>query len=141
MRGRYENTDKQRDLFNKTLVIGIILLFLCISTIPLSESLSIKKPSLIINSVKKLNTVTENVPMGIYVILHGPMGENGWFIGTDIWIEVIATNGSEVVSIFYRIDAGSWQIYTGGLLIWGSDGIHSLYVCVYDQYETAWYLL
>ena len=120
----------------KGLAVGIILLFLTINIIPIVGSLSVEKHTSIISSVKELNIVTKTESRDIYVILHGEMGENGWYIGS-IHIEIIANNGSEVVAVYYKIDSGSWQTYTSEITI-STDGIHILYIRVIDQYGNEW---
>jgi len=120
----------------KCLAVGIILLFLTINIIPIVGSLSVEKHSSIIGSVKELNTITKTESRDIYVILHGEMGENGWYVG-PVSIKIIATNGSEVVAVYYKIDGGSWLTYTAEFVI-STDGIHFLYVRVIDQYGNEW---
>jgi len=122
----------------KGLVSGIVVLFLGMSIMPIAGSLSVEKHSSIIGSVKELNTMTKTESRGIYVILHGEMGENGWFISPDIYFEVIANNGSEVVAVYYRIDNGAWIEYTEPF-VFPPGWFHHLEVLVYDQYGNPWY--
>jgi hypothetical protein len=122
----------------KWLAVGIILLFLTINIIPIVGCFSVEKHTSITNSVKEeLNTITKTESRDIYVILHGEMGENGWYISPYIHFEIIATNGSEVVSVYYKIDSGSWLTYTAEFLI-STEGIHFLYLKVIDQYGNEW---
>jgi len=127
-------------IFGKGLVCGIIVLFLGMSIMPMAGSLSVEKHSSILGSVKELNTMTKAESRDIYVILHGELGENGWYIGIDFWIEIIATNGTEIVRVEYNLDGSGWVEYTGPWT-WTIDpnGIHPLGVRVYDQYGNPWY--
>jgi hypothetical protein len=124
-------------IFGKGLAYGIIVLFLGMSIMPIAGSFSVEKHTSITNSVKELNTITKTESRDIYVILHGEMGENGWYISPYIHFEIIATNGSEVVAVYYKIDSGSWQTYTAEFLI-STEGIHFLYLKVIDQYGNEW---
>ena len=108
LRGRYENTDKQRGLYNKTLVIGIILLFLCISTIPIIESLQIQKQTnyepLPIENPKKNNS---EIPL-ITLKVTGVTGGDNWY-GSDNSF-TFTCESDEIAEIYYAVD-GNWELY------------------------------
>jgi hypothetical protein len=120
----------------KSLVFGIIVLFLGISIIPMVSSLSAEKHSSIIDSVKELKTVTKTGSRDIYVILHGEMGENGWYI-SPVDIVITADNGTEIERVLYSIDHGGWVEYTEPFIVTAA-GSHLLDVRVYDQYGNEW---
>jgi len=121
----------------KSLVCGIVVLFVSMSITPIAGSLSVEKHSSMIGSIKELNNLLKTGTRGINVTLHGKMGNNGWYVG-PVSIEVTADNGSEVIGIQYRLDGGAWINYTAPFEI-TTDGHHHLEVKVLDQYGNEWY--
>jgi len=97
----------------KCLAVGIILLFLGTSIIPIVGSVSIEKEQSV-------------MPKSCFdgIILNGTMGENGWYI-SDVTVTFVGGNYT-----YFRIDGGNWIVYTGPFVI-STDGIH-LIEATYD---------
>jgi hypothetical protein len=123
-------------LFRKGLVLAVVVLFVGIGIIPITESLSVERHSPVIGSIKEINNLLKTESRGINVTLHGKMGNNGWYVG-PVSIEVTADNGTEVVRIQYNLDGGGWKDYTAPFEI-TTNGYHHLEVKVLDQYGNMW---
>ena len=58
--------------------------------------------------------------------LSGTMGDNDWYVG-DVTVTLSATDAtSDVNYTMYKVDDGSWQLYTGPFIVSG-DGQHTVY--------------
>jgi len=122
----------------KSLICGIIVLFLGMSIMPIAGSLSVEKHSSMIGSIKELNTVTKTGSRGFNITLIGTMGENGWYV-SDVLITFTADNGSVPKVILYKLDNGSWMTYEGPFKV-TTDGHHSVEALIQDQYGNEWHL-
>lgn len=52
----------------------------------------------------------------------GPAGENGWYVGR-VQVTLAATDALGTATIWYRVDGGSWTMYTSSLLF--DTGVHT----------------
>ncbi len=130
---------KRNLLTRKFLIYEVIVLLLIMNLMRIAGSTSSDPNISPLGGVKNIQSIAKTGPLDIYVTLRGNMGENSWFIGSEIWIDVTATNGSEVTAVYYQLDGSAWQEYNGPWL-WTIDpeGIHSLNVRVEDQYGGSW---
>ncbi len=103
-----------RSRFRPMLVVTLISLFMII-TIPLSMARE---------SGVEEKAVDTRTTSDLFHIM-GPMGQNGWYIGTVS----ITIHPPELGPVYYRIDNGDWTQYSTPIII-DSDGVHTLY-CYY----------
>ena len=69
--------------------------------------------------------VPDNIPPVTTVSMSGTAGSNGWYRGT-VQVTLTSTDvGTGVQSSYYRVDGGSWGLYTGAFSVTG-DGTHSV---------------
>ena len=58
-------------------------------------------------------TDIDEIPPITEIIVDGPMGENGWYVGV-VTVALVATDDwSGVESTWYRLDSGYWKLYNG----------------------------
>jgi hypothetical protein len=93
-------------LLRKGLVCGIIVLFLGMSSIPITGSVPIDKE----HSVMPKSCFDD-------FILNGTMGENNWYV-SNVTVTIVDGNYT-----YFRIDDGNWTVYTGSFVI-STDGEH-----------------
>ncbi len=91
----------------KRLIIGLIVLSLSMTLIPIAGSLSIEKEK----------PMMMNCSDGI--VISGTMGENGWYVSN---VQVTFNSSYPPAPWFYRINGGVWSEYTTPIII-DSDGI------------------
>ncbi|UCD14626.1 MAG: carboxypeptidase regulatory-like domain-containing protein [Thermoplasmatales archaeon] len=58
-----------------------------------------------------------------YPVFNGTMGDNGWFVNC-VTITFIF-DPEEISAVYYKVDGGSWQIYSGPLIVC-DDGVYEL---------------
>jgi len=61
-----------------------------------------------------------------------PNGENGWYISNVTVTLLPSDEMSGIDSLWYRIDGGSWKLYTAPFIV-SDDGNHTLYYYSYDR--------
>ena len=117
----------------KGLTIGIILLFVGISIIPMISGLWIEKGATNTQLYKNgLRDDTTPPVTTIYFVPPEPNGLNNWYI-SDIKITLEATDDiSGVDFIKYLLDDNDWIIYTSPLII-KSDGFHRITYYAVDK--------
>jgi len=104
----------------KGLAIGIIILFISTSIIPLAGCSSIEKEQSI---------VSKSYFDGIYI--NGTMGENGWYRGP---VTVTFANDNDTwVHLYVKIDDGAWFEYTEPFILTG-DGVYTIWWYYVDQW-------
>jgi hypothetical protein len=92
----------------KWFAIGIILLFVGTSIIPLADGLPIEKEHIL---------VPESCSDDINITISGCLGKNGWYVS------VVMVTLSYKNDLFVRVDNGNWTLYIVPFFI-SSDGIH-----------------
>lgn len=101
----------------KWLAIGIILLFVEIIIMPITES---------IHSEDEHRFIPKSCFNGF--ILNGTMGDGGWYV-SPVWV-TLDFSGSH---IFYSVDGGESQEYTGPFVV-STDGSHTvLCSCINEE--------
>jgi len=111
---------KRNHLGEKSLAVGLIVLFLSMTLIPITGSLPI---------VKEHSIMTKGCSDGI--ILNGTLGKNGWYI-SPVTITFDNENGSWV-RCFVKIDGGDWFEYTEPIVV-DTEGNHEVWWYYIDQY-------
>jgi len=123
-------------IIGKSLVCGIIVLFLGMSIVPMAGSLSVEKHPSMIGSIKELNAVTKTGSLDYNITLSGTMGNNGWYVSC-VGIGISGCGGCE--TFLFKIDGGSWFTYTAPFFVCG-DGHHCVEAIVVDQYGNQTHL-
>jgi len=93
----------------KWLAIGIFLLFVSMSIIPMAGSISIEKEQ---------SVVSKSRFYGINI--SGRMGDNGWYISN-----VLVSFDFPVNHTYFKINDGSWQEWLSPIII-TIDGLHNV---------------
>jgi hypothetical protein len=88
----------------RVLILGIAMLFLGTSAVPLTESAFSAEPP-------------------VSIELDGMLGENGWYV-SPVTITFVV-NSEEVDYIMFELDGGEWTVYTEPLVV-GEDGEHTI---------------
>jgi hypothetical protein len=104
----------------RKLIIGVVVLFLSMVLIPVTESLPFEEEQ---------SLMAKGCSDGI--VLNGTMGQNGWYI-SPVFITFENENGSWV-QCFVRIDGGDWFVYTEPIVV-ATEGAHSVFWYYVDQY-------
>jgi hypothetical protein len=97
----------------KGLTFGIIVLFVGMSIVPVSGSLSLEKHVLINFQLYKNGLRDDTTPpvTTIYFNPEAPNGDNGWYV-SNVTIMLNATDDLSGVNItYYRVNNGGWEIY------------------------------
>src|SRR3989442_4586665 len=77
----------------------------------------------------------DTTPPTTTAVLSGTLGANGWYI-SNVTVSLNATDASSgVASIFYRVDSGPWETYTGWFSL--GDGRHAVEYYATDQAGNA----
>jgi len=119
------------NVLRKSLVVGVIFLFIGMNITSIVSSLSIENHFSINGSTEKLHTVMNAGLRGVNITLNGTMGENGWYV-SDVYVSI---NCSESNHIYFRIDEEGWQEYVVPLVITiTTDGYHTV-SCYYIDSE------
>jgi len=121
----------------KTLALGIVILFICMSTIPVIESLSVEKhistKEMICKSYSRYDNDTTPPITTISFDPAEPNGENGWYKRIpDIYFEAI-DDLSGVNHTYARIDGGCWIEVFGSIIFVGEDGEYTIYYFSVDK--------
>jgi cytochrome c len=92
----------------KTLTMGIVVLFICISVTP-----SIGISNYLDDTIPPVTTISFNPPE--------PDGENGWYV-SNVTVTLNATDDQSGVNItYYKINNGSWETYNLPFILWESN--------------------
>src|SRR3989454_1103144 len=77
----------------------------------------------------------DTTPPTTTAVLSGTLGSNGWYI-SNVTVSLNATDASSgVASIFYRVDSGPWETYTGWFSL--GDGRHAVEYYATDRAGNA----
>jgi len=123
----------KNNVLNKGWVVIVILLFVGMSMLPVSGSISIERVSTD-NQICKSNSGDDTTPpvTTIYFTPAEPDGDNGWYV-SDVTITLEATDDmSGVDFIKYLLDDNDWLTYTSPLII-ESDGYHRITYYAVDK--------
>jgi hypothetical protein len=125
--------------FTRGLMCCILVVLISVGSMPLIGNPSVGTNAHPIGSetaVSRLSSRAES--RSIEIILHGGLGENGWYVG-PVEFEVIGTNGTVIFHMYYRIDGGAWTEFTSPVVFpTDFNGIHLLEVMVIDQNGTEY---
>jgi hypothetical protein len=99
----------------KTLTLGIIVLLMGISTMPLADSLSVAKhistKEMICKSYSRYDNDTTPPVTTIDIYPYTPNGLKGWYV-SDVTITLEATDDISGVNVtYYKINEEEWEIY------------------------------
>ena len=94
----------RNDCYKKTLVFGIIVLFIGMSAIPSTGNIMVFD-----DNTPPVTTISFDPPE--------PDGCNGWYV-SDVNVTLNATDDmSGVKEIHYRVNEGEWKVHAGDLVI------------------------
>jgi len=125
----------KNNVLNKGWVVIVILLFVGMSMLPVSGSISIERVSTD-NQICKSNSRNDNdttPPVTtIYFDPAEPDGLNGWYV-SDVTITLEATDDMSGVDVIkYLLDDSDWLTYTGPFTV-ESDGYHGITYYAIDK--------
>lgn len=110
--------------FQKTLILGVVLLLVGTSFISLVGSFSPEDQIGAINDTEPLDAPS------IVIIIDGTMGENQWYVSC---VTITITANGDIVYIMYKLDDDTeWTEYTGLFLV-TEDGEHIIYAYGIDS--------
>src|SRR3989441_4805479 len=89
----------------------------------------------LVETAHSASILIDTTPPTTTAVLSGTLGANGWYI-SNVTVSLNATDASSgVASIFYRVDSGSWENYTGSFSL--ADGRHVVEYYATDQAGNA----
>jgi len=89
-----------------------------------------------INENTTYDFVLTPIDLACYPVLDGIMGENGWYVSC---VNISFVISEPLDALYYKIDGGSWQIYTAPVIITiCDDGGHTfMWYYIYQGNESA----
>lgn len=123
----------KNNILNRGWVAIVILLFVGMSMLPVSGSISVERVSTD-NQICKSNSGDDTTPPVTTISFDPPYpdGDNGWYV-SDVTITLEATDDmSGVDFIKYLLDDGDWLTYTGPFTV-ESDDYHRITYYAVDK--------